>query len=281
LPNLQGLELHNNAISSIEDGDFIGLSNLQSLQLQNNSISSIEAGDFAGLANLKWLALDGNSIASIESGAFVGLTNLEVIGLSYSSLSSIEAGVFDGLNVLEDLRINNSSLVSIQSGAFAGLTHLMTLDLRDNHITDLNLTAATFDNLQPATWNHNPINLLSGFAADSDEITSLVLDEARLSLNSLAAIVGQTTSITDVSLIGLTLTDEYPNDLSALLGIASLDNVRVDPSLYKMYAAEFAAFAALPGNTVTIVPEPTGTIILLGILGIVAAIRVSVPRRSH
>jgi hypothetical protein len=82
-------------------------------------------------------------------------------------------------------------------------------------------------------------------------------------------------------LVGLTFTDEYPNDLSALFGIASLDNVRVDPSLYSMYTAGFNAFAVLPGNTVTIVPEPTGTIILLGILGIVAASRVSVPRRSH
>jgi hypothetical protein len=127
--------------------------------------------------------------------------------------------------------------------------------------------------------------LLSGFVANSDEITSLVLDEARLSLDSFAAILGQTTSITDVSLIGLTFTDEYPNELSALIGIASLDNVRVDRALYDRYVDEFDAFAALPGNTVTIVPEPTGTVILLGILGIVAACRgprtIDVGSRRH
>jgi hypothetical protein len=51
------------------------------------------------------------------------------------------------------------------------------------------------------------------------------------------------------------------------MSIPSLDNVRVDASLYNLYAAEFDAFAAIAGNMVAIVPEPSSA--LLGLGGIV------------
>ena len=88
---------------------------------------------------------------------------------------------------------------------------------------------------------------------DSDEITSLTLDDAVLSLGSFHAIVGETNSITDVSLVGLTFSDENPSDLAALLGIGPLDNVTVDQALFDSYADEFNSFAEEAGNTLTVI----------------------------
>ena len=90
-----------------------------------------------------------------------------------------------------------------------------------------------------------------------------MLDDAELSQAALQAITLQTDFIVDVSLVNLTFTDEYPADLSALLDIESLDNVRVDPSLYNRYTADFDAFAAMPGNTVTVLPEPSSVLSLV------------------
>ena len=78
-----------------------------------------------------------------------------------------------------------------------------------------------------------------------------------LSLGSFQAIVGETQSISNVSLVGLSFSDTSPDDLSNLLTLETLDNVRVDQALFDRYAAEFNAFDAIPGNTVTVVPEPS------------------------
>ena len=78
-----------------------------------------------------------------------------------------------------------------------------------------------------------------------------------LSLGSFQAIIAATRSISTASLVGLSFSDTSPDDLSNLLTLEGLDNVRVDQALFDRYAAEFNAFDAIPGNTVTVVPEPS------------------------
>ncbi len=70
------LGLGRNQLSSIESGDFTGLTRLVDLYLDNNQIESIESGDFSDLTNLKKLDLEYNSIENIESGGFSGLPSL-------------------------------------------------------------------------------------------------------------------------------------------------------------------------------------------------------------
>jgi hypothetical protein len=97
----KGLELGFNEISSIELGDFDGLTNLKVLFLWGNQLSSIESGGFDGLTNLEVLDLCGNQLSSIESGAFNGLTNLSELWLAENQISSVEPGDFSGLTNLE------------------------------------------------------------------------------------------------------------------------------------------------------------------------------------
>jgi hypothetical protein len=211
LTNAQGLSLHGNQITSIENGDFQGLDNLRDLQLWNNRIASIENGAFDGLDNLQWLGLSGNQITSLENGAFRGLDNLRV------------------------------------------------LDLFRNQITELNLTGATFSALRGGYE-------IEGFHVDPSNIAGLTLDDAVLSQRSFQAIIGRTEFISKVSLVGLAFSDGSPANLSALLNIETLDYVRVDQALFDRYAAEFNAFDAIPGNSVTVVPEPQAAMLVVLVL---------------
>jgi hypothetical protein len=251
LTNLQWLRLERNQITSIESGDFQGLTNLQDLRLERNQITILESGDFDGLNNLQTLSLERNQITSIESGDFDGLTNLQGLHLNSNQITSLESGGFQGLTNLQWLRLARNQITSIESGAFAGLTNLQHLGLSGNQIIELNFTGARFEDLKTCT------RFGGGLCVGRDEIRSLILDHATLSRGSFDAIVGETTSITDVSLVGLSFSDENPNDLSNLLDIATLDNVTVSQTLFDSYADEFNAFDAIDGNMVTVVPDPT------------------------
>jgi Leucine-rich repeat (LRR) protein len=251
LSNLRGLSLSENQITSLDSGAFQGLSNLQTLYLQDNHITSLESRAFEGLSSLQTLYLQDNQITSLESGAFEGLSSLQLLLLHNNQITSIEGGALQGLSNLQQLWLSSNQITSIENGAFSGLNNLRTLWLQRNQITELNLTGATFDSFLNACF------FGSGFCADSLEITDLILDDAVLSLGSFEAIVGETTGISNVSLVGLRFSDMSPDDLSNLLSLEQLDNVRVDQALFDRYAAEFNAFDAIPGNTVTVVPEPS------------------------
>jgi Leucine-rich repeat (LRR) protein len=248
-------------ITRIESGAFQGMTNLEVLHLEGNQITSLKSGGFQGLNNLQTLHLEGNPITSLESGAFQGLSNLQALDLGGKQITSLENGAFQGLSNLQRLELGNNQITSLENRVFRGLNNLNRLGLAGNNIQELNLTGATFDSLGECfVGTYHAAS--SGFCADTSEITDLILDDAVLSPGSFQAIVGQAQFISNVSLAGLSFSDTNPDDLSNLLSIATLKNVRVDQALFNRYAAEFNAFDAIPGNTVTVVPEPS-TIFLL------------------
>jgi Leucine-rich repeat (LRR) protein len=256
LNNLQTLFLGSNPITNIENGAFQGLNNLQALGLPN--ITSIESGDFEGLDNLPTLGLYENQITSLEKGAFQGLDNLRTLKMGANPITTLEDGVFEGLNNLLTLDLGaewsffGGQISAFEDGALRGLENLQTLDLRGNPITysKLNLTDATFRSLSTISIGLTAI-------VTQPHFTDLVLDRALLSLGSFQTVVGANQLISNVSLAGLTFLDGNPANLSALLNIPTLDNVRVDQALFNRYAAEFNAFASISGNIVTVVPEPS------------------------
>jgi hypothetical protein len=121
----------------------------------------------------------------------------------------------------------------------------------------------------------------SGFCADTADITDLILDDAVLSLGSFQAIIAATQSISTASLVGLSFSDTSPDDLSNLLTLETLDNVRVDQALFDRYAAEFNAFDAIAGNTVTVVPEPSAIFLCTAAWLLGCAFRQRRPRARH
>jgi hypothetical protein len=243
--------------------------------LGGNQISSFERRDLVGLEDLQYLDLAANQLRAINGGTFEDLNRLQALDLSYNQIATINRGIFQGLASLEWLFLGSNPVTSIENGAFHGLDELLTLDLgRLPDLHELNLSEATFGRLIPCGAHIEGYS--QGICVDSERITSLVLNDATLNIGSFDAIIGETSSIETASLVGLRFSDADPNDLSILLAIPTLNHVRVDGALYDRYVDEFDAFAALSGNTVTVVPEPAGTIILFGILGIVAACRVKI-----
>ncbi len=125
------LGLGRNQLSSIESGDFTGLTSLTFLDLENNHISSIESSDFTGLTSLTSLHLEENQISSIESGAFSGLTALWMLLLGdNTSMTTLnmEGAEFSELDYFDIGGNTNLTSVSLKNAvlnqrAMEGLSH--------------------------------------------------------------------------------------------------------------------------------------------------------------
>ena len=71
-----GLSTSNQGITSLQKGDFAGLTSLTLLNLSQNGLTSLPEGIFAGLAELAELNLSANQLESLPEGAFSDLTAL-------------------------------------------------------------------------------------------------------------------------------------------------------------------------------------------------------------
>ena len=108
------------------------LAALTELDVAGAEITSLNAGDFSGLTALENLELQGNKLSSLPANVFSGLTSLTELQLQANQLSSLPAGVFSGLTSLATLRLWNNQLSSLPAGVFSGLTLLPTLELDGN-----------------------------------------------------------------------------------------------------------------------------------------------------
>jgi Leucine-rich repeat (LRR) protein len=198
LTNLENLRLNDNQISSIESGDFSGPASLTRLQLINNQIASIESGDFSGLTNLELLTLEGNQLSSIDSGDFSGLTNLRFLLLGGNQLSSIESGDFSGLTNLEKLALDDNQISSIEPGDFSGLTNLEDLVLSENPIASIESgDFSGLTNLKELQLTDGPLaSIESGDFSGLTNMGSLYLYGNQLSSIESGAFSGMTNLVT-------------------------------------------------------------------------------------
>ena len=131
------LNLSGQSISSLQSGDFAGLSALQTLRLHTNQLTALPADVFAGLSALKYLELQNNQLQSVPGNVFSGLSALQNLWLHDNALSSLPAGVFSGLSSLERIYLHRNFLTSLSSGVFSGLSSVQTLRLHQNALTSL------------------------------------------------------------------------------------------------------------------------------------------------
>lgn len=187
------------------------------------------------------------------------MANLQILRLDENVIGNIESSDFNGLTNLQDFDLSSNNISRIEPYSFVGMRSLEGLDLSSNELSRLDLTGAEFESL-------HGLSFWDGLSLDSEEIQSLVLNDATLSRGSFDTIVWQVSAVVDVSMVGLTFTGENPSDLSNLLSIPTLDNLRIDSLLYELYSAEFDAFAALDGKTMTVVPEPSTYLLLTSVV---------------
>ena len=85
-------------------------------------ITSLQAGDFAGLTSLIVINLSANSLTSLPGTVFSGLTALTTLSLNENVLDSLPADVFSGLTSLNSLQLNGGALSSLDGEVFTGLS---------------------------------------------------------------------------------------------------------------------------------------------------------------
>ncbi|CAO2581515.1 DCN [Lemmus lemmus] len=204
-PDTTLLDLQNNKITEIKDGDFKSLKNLHTLILVNNKINKISSGAFTPLVKLERLYLSKNQlkelpdkmpktlqelraheneITKVRKSVFNGLANLSSIHLQYNQLKedAVSASL-RGLKSLMYLDLSFNQIAKIPNGLPASL---QTLYLDNNKISGIpEEYFKRFTGLQYLRLSHNQLTD-SGVPGNSFNISSLL--ELDLSYNKLKSI---------------------------------------------------------------------------------------------
>ncbi|XP_053503649.1 lumican [Ictalurus furcatus] len=183
--NLMSLYLQKNAIMSVPENAFNGLSALRKLCLSNNRIE-LNLSSFATMRKLKDLDLSNNNLTKISKGilhkpplqlhdvqdqASQGGPELSKLNLSNNKIRVIDKHVFENYSNLNKLCLSNNHLKNLEEGTFRGALDLTHLDLSENRLTSVptgalkdtpNLTSLF---LQKNAITFVPENAFSGLSA--------------------------------------------------------------------------------------------------------------------
>ncbi|XP_037574945.1 protein slit isoform X1 [Dermacentor silvarum] len=110
LPNLNKLDLRNNAISEIEDNAFLGAEQLADLLLTENKLKQVRAKMFSGLIRLKTLMLRSNLLTFIANDTFADLDSVRLLSLYDNKIRCITQGSFERMSSLATLNLLGNPL---------------------------------------------------------------------------------------------------------------------------------------------------------------------------
>ena len=163
--------------TSLNSGDFAGLSGLTKLVLSDTQVTTLPEEIFSGLTGIEWLELTFNKLTALPEDLFDGLTNLQVLHLYQNKITALPVDVFDGLDKLELLFLDDNEITTLPAAVFDGLGNLLTLSLGRNEITTL--PADVFDgldSLETLTLDKNQISALpTGMFEGLDGLTTVYL----------------------------------------------------------------------------------------------------------
>ena len=165
LAAITSLDLSSKNITSLQAGDFDGLTALTNLNLSGNGHSiRVPSGIFDKLTELTHLNLNRTGALWGWSGFFDKLTNLTHLYMHQSDFASYNfAGIFDKNTGLTHLYLSYNGLTSLPVNIFAKNTKLIHLDLHFNDFSSLpdgifdNLTALTSLDLSGNAVNPMPL----------------------------------------------------------------------------------------------------------------------------
>ena len=263
------LNLGRRGITTLQAGDFDGLTALQTLKLNDNGITSnsttlLPAGLFDGLTSLQNLFLAGNrGITALPAGLLAGLSSLQNFYLNHTGVATLPAGIFAGLSSLQDIYLNHSRITSLPEGLFAGLSSLEVLHIHTNSLPSLpagifaGLSSLTDLQLYSNQLTALPANLFNGLSS----LQNLYLDRNSIATLPAAVFAGPS------SLQNLYLNSNQLTSLPAGLfnGLSSLADLRLDSNqLTTLPAGIFNALTALTAlnlaaNDIATLPNGTFT----------------------
>ncbi|GBP34693.1 Toll-like receptor 6 [Eumeta japonica] len=181
---IEVLDISYNDLIVVTDSCLTKLRSLTKLYLQNNAISTLEDRAFGGLSNLQVLNLSSNFLNSIPPKLFVETKSLKEIYLSNNTINVLLPGVFEGLEQLQILDLSKNRLTSqwVNKGMFTGMFRLVILNLSDNRLTNIDqLVFRDLSTLQKLNLENNEINTVAEHAfAELRNLHSLTLSHNKL-----------------------------------------------------------------------------------------------------
>ncbi|XP_002119226.2 leucine-rich repeat transmembrane protein FLRT2 [Ciona intestinalis] len=159
------VSLRQNNIKFIGKTALRGLSNLRELHLDSNNITieGLSEDAFSPAVNLQELIFTQNSLTHVPSGLPRSLISLRVAN---NRISDVTAASLSSLSKLIVLDFSNNELndASFEDGSLKQLENLRTIDLSDNHIT--NIPTQLPGNITNLILSRNKIQYI--FAAKSE-----------------------------------------------------------------------------------------------------------------
>ena len=113
---------------------------LEVLDLSHNRISNIKSTAFLGLQDLEAISLDHNQMNSPSWSPHIFRDQQRLLTLSVKNNrlgSYLHAGKFQYLKSLRTLQLNENHITEVSHGAFVGLTSLEVLDMHNNQLKEV------------------------------------------------------------------------------------------------------------------------------------------------
>ncbi|XP_005279205.1 decorin [Chrysemys picta bellii] len=180
-PDTTLLDLQNNKITEIKEGDFKNLKDLHALILVNNKISKISPTAFAPLKKLERLYLSKNNLKELPENMPKSLQELRA---HENEITKLRKAVFNGLNSMIVIELGTNPLKSsgVENGAFQGMKKLSYIRISDTNITTI--PRGLPPSLTELHLDGNKITKI-----DSESLSGLAnLAKLGLSFNSISAV---------------------------------------------------------------------------------------------
>ncbi|XP_048886079.1 PH domain leucine-rich repeat-containing protein phosphatase 2 isoform X1 [Brienomyrus brachyistius] len=185
IPSLTELNLSCNGLQTVP-AHIGNLQSLQTLSLDGNHLDSLPE-ELGGLTQLCSLGLSFNNF-SVIPGVVERLTGVDRLALAGNCIETLELASLGRMDHLRSIDLRLNGLCGVQSGGPDALKLVTHMDLRDNHLSSLDLSSAC--NLETLHCQHNQLGALtlSGFA-----LRSLYASGNRLSTLNIYPIPNQLT----------------------------------------------------------------------------------------
>jgi len=122
-------------IATIEPGAFQHLAAVVSLTLTSNALTSLDDTTFVGLSSLRWLALEFNDLRMIGAETFRPLTRLQSLNCTRNALQALPENVFQDLFQLQSIVLTENRLARLPKSLAPLLPRLISLRLSHNPLT--------------------------------------------------------------------------------------------------------------------------------------------------
>ncbi|KAF7494181.1 Putative G-protein coupled receptor [Sarcoptes scabiei] len=127
LTNLYKLDLRYNRIKIIESAAFAGLQQVTTLLLDHNDqLSEIHSGAFVGLISLRRLNISNTRLKTIATNLFLQMNSLQYLTLINNQIETIEKGAFNDLYSLMALDLRENPISNFSKDMFSMLKSLRT-----------------------------------------------------------------------------------------------------------------------------------------------------------